>query len=51
MYSLNLNLPNHGTNYTWSNNQDKINRKGQLIITLVKDHFGEVSSLEMCFPM
>lgn len=41
--SLNPNLPNHGTNYTWSNNQDKINGKGQLIITLVKDQFGEVS--------
>lgn len=45
IYSLNSNLPNHGTNYTWLNNQDKINGKGQLIITLVKVQFGEVSNV------
>lgn len=43
--SLNLNLPNHETNYTWSDNQDKINGKVQLIITLVKGQFGEVSNV------
>ena len=43
--SLNSNLPNHGTNYTWSSNQDKIHGKGQLIITLVKCQFGKVSKV------
>lgn len=46
--SLNSNLPNQGTNYTRSSNQDKINGKGQLIITLVKDQFGEVSNAWKC---
>lgn len=43
--SLNPNLPDHGTNYTWSNNQDKRNGDGQLIITVVKGQFSEVSKV------
>lgn len=43
--SLNSNLPNQGANYAWSNNQDKINGKGQLIITLMKGQFGKVSNV------